>query len=122
MDGWISAAFDTISHSILLDRLEEIGITDKALDLLKHVLKIEHIFLIYLRPLSILISKFPQIKFNIFADDIIIYQTLPPNNNDNSYLINYTNNIRNWLINNNLLLNIDHIQITKNLRQNEFPI
>ena len=36
---------------------------------------------------------------------IIIYQTLPLNNNDNSSLINCTNNIRNWLINNNLLLN-----------------
>ena len=31
----MSAAFDTISHEILLDRLEEIGIADKALDLLK---------------------------------------------------------------------------------------
>ena len=31
----MSAAFDTISYEILLDRLEEIGITDKALDLLK---------------------------------------------------------------------------------------
>ena len=31
----MSAAFDTISHKILLDRLEEIGIADKALDVLK---------------------------------------------------------------------------------------
>ena len=31
----MSAAFDTISHRILLDRLEKIGIADKALDLLK---------------------------------------------------------------------------------------
>ena len=31
------------------------------------------LFLIYLRPLSLLISKFPQIKFNIFADDICIF-------------------------------------------------
>ena len=31
----ISAAFDTISHRILLARSEEIGIIDKALDLLK---------------------------------------------------------------------------------------
>ena len=30
----MSAVFDTISHEILLDRLEEIGIADKALDLL----------------------------------------------------------------------------------------
>ena len=55
---------------------------------------------------------------------IIIYHTLPPNNNDNSSLINCTNNIRNLLIN-NLLLNIDKtkiIDITKNLTQNEFPI
>ena len=32
----MSAAFDTISHEIVLDRLEEIGIADKALDLLKY--------------------------------------------------------------------------------------
>ena len=54
----------------------------------------------------------------------IIYQTLALNNNDNSSLINCTNNIRNWLINNNLLLNIDKTQlinITKNVTQNEFP-
>ena len=31
----MSAAFDTISHKILLDRLEEICIADKALDLRK---------------------------------------------------------------------------------------
>ena len=31
----MSAAFDSISYEILLDRLEEIGIADKALDLLK---------------------------------------------------------------------------------------
>ena len=83
------------------------------------------LFLIYLRPLSLLISKFPQIKFNIFAYDIIIYQTLPLENNDNSSLINCTNNIRNWLINNNLLLNIDKTQlinISKKLTQNKFPI
>ena len=78
----------------------------------------------YLCPLSLLISKFPQIKFNIFADDIIIYLILPLKNNDNS-LINCTNNIRNWLINNNLLLNIDKTQlinISKNLTQDKFPI
>ena len=100
----MSAAFDTISHKILLDRLEEIGIADKALDLLKSYItnrtyrtmindiqsdefQLKYgvpqgselgplLFLIYLRPLFLLISKFPQIKFNIFADDIIIYQTL----------------------------------------------
>ena len=78
------------------------------------------LFLIYLRPLSLLISKFPQIKFNIFANDIIIYQTLQRNNNDKSSLINCTNNIRNWLLNNNLQLNIDKTQlinITNNLTQ-----
>ena len=83
------------------------------------------LFLIYLRPLSLLISKFPQIKFNIFADDIIIYLILPLKNNDNSSLINCTNNIHNWLINNNLLLNIDNTQlinVSKNLTQNKFPI
>ena len=31
----MSAIFDAISHSILLDKLEEIGITDKVLYLLK---------------------------------------------------------------------------------------
>ena len=48
---------------------------------------LDHYYL-NLRPLSLLISKFPQSKFNIFADNIIIYQTLPLNNNDNSSLIN----------------------------------
>ena len=149
----MSAEFDTISHKILLDRLEEICIADKALDLLKSYItnrtyrtlindiqsdefQLKYgipqgsvlgplLFLIYLRPLSLLISKFPQIKFNIFVDDIIIYLILPLKNNDNSSLINCTNNIRNWLINNNLLLNIDKTQlinISKNLTQNKFPI
>ena len=83
------------------------------------------LFFIYLRPLFLLISKLNQIKFNILADDIIIYLTLPLNNNDNSSLINCTNNIRNWLINNNLQLNIEKTQlinIKKNVTQNEFPI
>ena len=83
------------------------------------------LFLIYLRPLSLLISKFPQIKFNIFADDIIIYLIQPLKNNDNSSLINCTNNIRNWLINNNLIINIDKTQlinISKNVSKNKFPI
>ena len=107
MDGWIdgwmdkgnkvqivlldmSAAFDTISHRILLDRLEEIGITDKALDLLKSYItnricrtlingiqsdefQLKYgvpqgsvlgplLFLIYLHPLSLLISKFPKLN------------------------------------------------------------
>ena len=146
------SAFDYISLSILLDILEEIGITDNAiLYLLKSYItnrtyqtlincirsdefQLQYgvpqgfvlgplLFFIYLCPLSLLISKFIQIIFNIFADDIIIYQTLPLNNNDNSSLINCTNNIRNWLINNNLLLNSDkteQINITKNLTQNEF--
>ena len=73
----------------------------------------------------IIFNLFPQIKFNIFADDIIIYQILPLKNNDNSSHINCTNNIRNWLINNNLLQNIDKAQlinISKNLTQNKFPI
>ena len=39
---YMSAAFDTISHSILLDRLEEIGITD-TLYYWNHILQIEHI-------------------------------------------------------------------------------
>ena len=68
---------------------------------------------------------FKYIKFNIFADEIMIYQTLPLNNNNNSYLINCTNDICNWLINYNLLLNIDKTQlinITKYLTQNGLPI
>ena len=46
--------------------------------------------------------------------------TLPPNNNDNSSLINCNNNIGKWLINNNLLQNIDKkqlINISKNVTQ-----
>ena len=150
----MSAAFDTISYEILLDRLEKIGIADKALDLLKSYItnrtyrtlindiqsnefQLKYgvpqgsvlgplLFLNYLfTSIFLLISKFPQIKFNIFADDIIIYLILTLKNNDNSSLTNCTNTIRNWLINNNLLLNIDKTQlinISKNLTQNKFPI
>ena len=60
----MSAAFDNISQNILLDRLDEIGITDLR------------------------------------------------SNNDNSILINCTNNILIWLINNNLLVNIDKTQMS----------
>ena len=134
----MSAAYDTISHKIVLDRLEEIGITD-ALDLLKSYITIRTYRTLINdiqsdefqqkygvpRPLSLLIYKFPQIKLNIFAADIIIYLILSLKNNDNSSLINCTNNIRNWLINNNLPLNIDKTQlinISKKLTQNKCPI
>ena len=86
----MSAAFDAISHRILLDILDEISITDKALDLLKSYItnrtyrtlindiksdefQVKYgvpqvsvlgplLFLIYLHPLSLLIYNSPKLN------------------------------------------------------------
>ena len=130
----LSAAFDTLDHSILEKRLLGLGIEKLALNWIMSYIKertfsvkiSEHystprflntgipqgsvlgplLFLIYIKPLSNIIKKFSGIKYHIYADDIIIYTALSNNsNNIFNELSPCANAINRWLIANKLLLN-----------------
>ena len=65
------------------------------------------LFSIYLYPLPSIICKYPNIYFHLYADDIQLYMFLPTNSSPglNNQLTNCANDIKEWLISNNLLLN-----------------
>ena len=65
------------------------------------------LFYIYLYPLPYVISKYPNIYYHLYADDIQLYMFLPTNSSSclNNQLSNCDNDIKEWLISNNLLLN-----------------
>ena len=62
---------------------------------------------IYLYPLLSIISKYPNIYYHLYADDTQLYMFLPTNSSPdlNKQLPNCVNDIKEWLISNNLLLN-----------------
>ena len=64
------------------------------------------LFSIYLYPLPYIISKYPNIYYHIYADDIQLYMFLPTNSSPglNKQLSNCANDIKKWFIY-NLLLN-----------------
>ena len=64
------------------------------------------LFSIYLYPLPSIISKYPNIYYHLYADDIQLYMFLPTNSSPglNNQLSNCSNDIKEWLISNNLLL------------------
>ena len=131
----ISIYFDTVDHIILLSRLHLLGVRDLALSWFASYLsdrsssvKIydyfsspspmkysvphgsEHgpsLFFIYLYPLPSIISKYPNIYCHIYADDIQLYMFLPNNSSPglNTQLSKCANDIKEWLISNNLLIN-----------------
>ena len=131
----ISSAFDTLDHKILLSRLHLLGVRDLALSWFTSYLfdrsssvKIYNsfsspspmkygvpqgsvlgpsLFSIYLYPLPSIISKYPNIYYHLYADDIQLYMFLPTNSSPglNNQLSNCANDIKEWLISNNLLLN-----------------
>ena len=130
----ISSAFDTLNHKIILPRLHILGVKDLAISWFTSYLsdrsssvKIYHsfsspspmkygvpqglilgpsLFSIYLYPLPSIISKYPNIYYHIYADDIQIYMFLPTNSSPglNNQLSNCANDIKEWLISNNLSL------------------
>ena len=103
----ISIAFDILDHTILLSRLHLLGIRDLGLSWFTSYLsdrsssvKIYNyfsspypmkygvpqgsvfgpsLFSIYLYPLPSIISKYPNIYYHLYADDIQLYMFLPTN-------------------------------------------
>ena len=65
------------------------------------------LFSIYVYPLPSIISKYPNIYYILYADNIQLYMFLPTNSSPgiNKQLYNCANYIKEWLISNNLLLN-----------------
>uniref|UniRef100_A0AAZ1XEQ0 Reverse transcriptase domain-containing protein n=1 Tax=Oreochromis aureus TaxID=47969 RepID=A0AAZ1XEQ0_OREAU len=132
----LSAAFDTVDHCILLDRLEHfIGITGNVLSWLRSYLSgrsqtvsfkndlsktcaVRHgvpqgsvlgplLFSMYLLPLGVLLRSF-NVTFHCYADDLQLYVPLTIGNcAEVSKLESCLSAIKGWLSDNFLLLNTD---------------
>ena len=138
----LSAAFDTIDHSLLIRRLQCIGITGTALDWFISYLEsrtysvcidtyktkpriIYHgvprgsvlapiLFNIYLAPLLDIFNRYPDINFHTYADDIQIYCNMPDPSTNISILNNCLDEISGWLASNSLSLNNSKTNCTTN--------
>jgi len=131
----LSAAFDTIDHSILLTRLSStFGLTGSALNLLTSYLSDRFqtvsinshssspspmttgvpqgsvlgplLFSLYTTPLSFIISSTP-ISYHFYADDTQLYLSFNASNSDHSLtlLSSTLNSVHNWLTANRLSVN-----------------
>uniref|UniRef100_A0A8C6PYD4 Reverse transcriptase domain-containing protein n=1 Tax=Nothobranchius furzeri TaxID=105023 RepID=A0A8C6PYD4_NOTFU len=131
----LSAAFDTVDHNVLLNRLKALaGISGSALDWLSSYLtnrtftvKSETfssdtasltcgvpqgsvlgplLFAFYILPLAGIIQSFPDISYHIYADDIQLYMSFMPHQLDRlATLVLCLTQISNWLSSNFLVLN-----------------
>ena len=70
-----------------------------------YVLVMFPLFLIYIRPWSFSIYN---LKFRVYVDYIILYQAMLSIKSNNSSLINFNNEMRNSVIDNNILRNIEY--------------
>ena len=66
------------------------------------------LFSIYLYPLPIIISKYPNIYYHLYADDIQLYMFLPTNSSPclNNQLNNCANDIKDWFVNNLIIFSL----------------
>ena len=129
----LSTAFDTIDHSLLIRRLQNIDTAVTVLDWVISYLDsrtysvcidsyktkpriISHgvpqgsvlapiLFNIYLSTLLDIFDRYPDINFHTYADDIQIYCNLPDPSTNISILNNCLDEISGWLASNSLSLN-----------------
>ena len=135
----LSAAFDTINHSILLTRLQHIGITGTALSWFKSYLSDRHqyisinncksstapvthgvpqgsvlgplLFILYILPLGQVLRRH-GLRFHCYADDTQLYlssKTISPNTH--STLTTCLSDIKSWMQLNFLKLNCNKSEI-----------
>ena len=134
----LSAAFDTIDHDLLLNRLTDwFGIGENAISWLNSYLRDRFqciningtisnpfellfgvpqgsvlgplLFIMYITPLSSVLSKFPNLNHHMYADDTQVYNSFTTSN-CNSSLTNLQNSLlsaQNWMYSNKLKLNPD---------------
>ena len=137
----LSAAFDTINHSILLDRLQRwVGITGVALDWFSSYLSGRSVavalnnyssasapltcgvpqgsilgpvlFSLYMLPLGTLINSFEGISYHCYADDTQLYLSFEHNNLSKlTVMQDCLAAIKNWMSHNFLQLNADKTEI-----------
>ena len=80
------------------------------------------LFLIYIKPLSDIICTFPEIKYHLYADDILLYVPLSRFSSKNSNVLTRCSNaIHHWLTTNNLLLNTSKSELLNIPTGYQFP-